>query len=258
MKKNMYMRAMFEVDLEGLNPLMRAGQYGRTYLKLLMLQEYRTRTEQEHTLFNCRNKVERIQGVDALIMSRDHDGNTPLHLLIFDLAQLILQNTQGQTIFNLITSLPDIPPILDSDAISFQSKEASRGGIMGADLLEVAREREHYRLAALEKDRQTDDDDDDDDSVSSAQSSCDDDYNILGQHVNGKNILHIATEYFHKFSNNNAARRSYRSFIKVAIEDSPQLMYQKDYNGDTPLHVAARIHSGALLLPVGGLYQLLA
>ncbi|KAL2936055.1 Ankyrin repeat domain-containing protein 16 [Bienertia sinuspersici] len=146
--------AMFKVDSEGLNPLMRAAQCGRVVLIHGMLLRYPQSMEcqdskgktflhhlrlkinvrdRECTLFACKNILQ-LPGVDILSISRDQDGNTPVHLAIldkdYDLAQLILEryvesqstarkqlimntmNSEGKTVYDLNTSEPGIPSIL--------------------------------------------------------------------------------------------------------------------------------------------------
>ncbi|KAL2943600.1 Serine/threonine-protein phosphatase 6 regulatory ankyrin repeat subunit A [Bienertia sinuspersici] len=69
------------------------------------------------------------------------------------------------------------------------------------------------------------------------------DNKCLFQDMNGKNILHIATQHCNRQQDN-----FYLHFIKEAIRRYPKLMYQRDCNDDTPLHVAARVDYGEKLL----------
>lgn len=65
---------------------------------------------------------------------------------------------------------------------------------------------------------------------STTKNTLDDEY-FLSQAVDGRNILHIALEHEREV------------FITTAIKSFPNLMYHKDSNGDTPLHIAARLRS---------------
>lgn len=68
---------------------------------------------------------------------------------------------------------------------------------------------------------------------------------FISQDVDGKNILHIALQLHHKSSSDKPVGNNYKAFIKETIKRFPKLTYQKDYNGDTPLHIAARFSSDA-------------
>lgn len=61
----------------------------------------------------------------------------------------------------------------------------------------------------------------------------DDDY-FLSQDEDGNNIIHIALQH-------NEPHEHVANFVQHALYRFPSLMYQSDSNGDTPLHIAARL-----------------
>ncbi|KAL2942501.1 Ankyrin repeat-containing protein ITN1, partial [Bienertia sinuspersici] len=270
--------AIFEQDCEGMNPLLRAAQYGRVLVvhRILthhinsidccdrkrrgLLHHLRLRManlnarDKESTLLICKRILE-LPGIDDILTHiRDQDGNTPLHLAIldqdFDLALLILQrfvitqeesylkndlsmdykmitkifkpnkgsvvfhlitskNNEGKTVFDFITSGQHIPTKLKK-----MMEVANTGNIMHEELHHMAKSAEKWvRMMKIVVNQNTDD--------------------ILSQDEDGSNIMHIAIQKGHQF------------MMKEAIKTCPKLMYQKDCNGDTPLHIAARLQSPA-------------
>ncbi|XP_021766515.1 uncharacterized protein LOC110730972 isoform X2 [Chenopodium quinoa] len=257
---------IFELDSEGFNPLMRAAQYGRVlflyglFLKHPLSMECRdskgksfldhlslrmtnkAQDSKDNTMYVCK-KILQLQPVDDILTcSRDQDGNTPLHWAIlnkdFDLASLILErhaaahssarkellisvkNLQGSTVHDFITSKPGIPQVLKN-----LLEEATRGIIMNEQLYNTAK---NLDVGVFIQQANDDDDDDDDDDFFSRQD------------VDGKNILHIPLHLQSAYNFTAGNLGSYRRFFKEAIKRCPKLMYQRDCNGDTPLHIAAR------------------
>ncbi|XP_021742263.1 uncharacterized protein LOC110708442 [Chenopodium quinoa] len=245
--------AIFEHDLQGMNPLMRAAQYGRVLVVHQILAnhthsiECRDRngrnflhhlrlrmadfnaSDKGHTLWMC-EKILEITGVDALIVSCDQDGNTPLHKAIldreFDLAYLILQscadyitgrattysmarlikrkdlilslkNDDGKTIIDLITSGSDIPANLKN-----MMDRLNTGRITNND---------QYGFVL--------------------QHNGDKYINDLISEGNGSNVIYIALHH------------GKAEYFERALSRYPNMIYQKDSNGDTPLHIGARVPS---------------
>lgn len=265
-------RAVLTKDSDGLTPHMRAAENGRVLAALQILAHHNQLSEcrdyngrnflhklrlirladlnardRESILWNCK-RILKLPGFHALIFSQDEDGNTPLHRAIadrdFDVARLILQqcvddqssvrkelimgikNYQEKSVLDLITSVSEEIPVNlkklmgqmgESRVMDDNLYRAALRGDMS--LFEQRRRRssqESSEIISTDHNNHT--------------YEYDDDY-FLCQADDGSNIIHIALQHGHKL------------FIIKALECFLDLIYQKDFKGDTPLHVAARLQS---------------
>uniref|UniRef100_A0A803MXR2 PGG domain-containing protein n=1 Tax=Chenopodium quinoa TaxID=63459 RepID=A0A803MXR2_CHEQI len=263
-------------DSEGFTPVLRALQYGRLGMAMLLIQQCprsveipdnKGRTVLHHLRALVVDLVDQVKdilpvwneffkrpGVDELRIAQNEDGNTPLHLAIIEgdftkskflmekclqsenRRELIIVNNDGHLVFELVSSQAHILAMKELQSM------VSRSYVKETNLIDKAMDDELYR-AAIEG------------NIKIFDSMIVDDVTVVNdtesrppnlpeayfcsQTPGGSNIIHIALR--HGKENKRVEKFI---FIEIALERYPILSMQSENKGDTPLHLAVKWKSG--------------